>query len=92
MLCTSHGFVCNTADGQWRYMNVVQQAWHVHLQALKRWRAWAPVKHAKRRHLRAAAMKLCSSKRRRVWKCLQEYTAKRRVKSAAKQQAQQHFR
>lgn len=37
-------------------------------------------------------MSLASSKRQRVWQQMREYTAKRRVKGAAKKCALQHFR
>lgn len=62
------------------------------LQVIKRWRVWAPVKHAQRRHLRDAVMTLHRNTRRRVWNCMWEYTAKRRIVRAAKQRAFQHFR
>lgn len=61
-------------------------------QVVKRWRVWAPVKHAQRRRLRDAVMTLHRNTRRRVWTCMREYTAKRRLVRAAKQRAFQHFR
>jgi hypothetical protein len=66
--------------------------WLPVVQVIKRWRVWAPVKHAQRRHLRDAVMTLHSNTRRRVWNCMREYTAKRRIVRAAKQRAFQHFR
>lgn len=62
------------------------------MQVLRRWRVWAPLKHAQRRRLRDAVTALHSSKRRRVWGCLRDYTATRRLKGAARRRAQQHFR
>jgi hypothetical protein len=59
---------------------------------LKRWRSWAPLKHARRRQVRDAVIALHKGTQRRVWASLRAYTAKRRVKRAAKQRAHQHFR
>lgn len=62
------------------------------LQVLTRWRMWAPLKHARRRQVRDAVIALHKGTRLRLWKCLRQYTAKRRVKRAAKQRAHQHCR
>lgn len=62
------------------------------LQVLRRWRVWAPLKHAQRRRLRDAVTALHSSTRRRIWCGLRDYTATWRVKGAARRRAQQHFR
>ncbi|KAF8062705.1 aldo-keto reductase 2 [Scenedesmus sp. PABB004] len=61
-------------------------------QALRHWRLWAPAKRASRRRLRDAQAALGARERRRVWRVLRDYAAKRRAVNGAKRVAAQHFR